>query len=138
MSVCNLRIVCSWQERDAAHRPLLEALQRALPDGVARGARVLVPGAGLGRLAWEVAALGFTSQGSEFSYHMLIAANFVLNDLQKLDGGSFVVHPWILQVCTAHAEQAICSLTACVRARARARERERSMSRRHRVRHICD
>ena len=40
------------KERAAAHDPILEALQRALPNGAASGARVLLPGAGLGRLAW--------------------------------------------------------------------------------------
>ena len=69
-------------ERDAAHTPLLAALHRALPRGPQEHARVLVPGAGLGRLAWEVARLGFRAQASEFSYFMLLAANYVLNGLQ--------------------------------------------------------
>ena len=84
-------------EREAAQAPLLAALERALPGGAVRGARVLVPGAGLGRLAWEVARRGFTSQASEFSYFMLIASNFVLNSLQP--HGSVNVHPWVLQTC---------------------------------------
>lgn len=41
--------------------------------------RVLVPGAGLGRLAWEIAARGYTCQGNEFSLFMLFASNFILN-----------------------------------------------------------
>ena len=41
--------------------------------------RVLVPGAGLGRLAHEIARLGFTCQGNEWSFYMLCAAHFVLN-----------------------------------------------------------
>lgn len=40
---------------------------------------VLVPGAGLGRLAWEVARLGYTCQGNEWSLFMLFSSNFVLN-----------------------------------------------------------
>ena len=40
---------------------------------------VLVPGAGLGRLAFEVALLGFKVQGNEFSLHMLITSNFIIN-----------------------------------------------------------
>ena len=84
-------------ERDASHNPALEALQRALPGGAARGDRVLLPGSGLGRLAWECANLGYTAQGSEFSYFMLLASNFILNAglmrLQTVD-----LHPWVLQV----------------------------------------
>jgi len=56
-----------------------------------------VPGAGLGRLAWEVANRGYQSQASEFSYFMLVASNFVLNALQP--HGSVNVHPWVLQTC---------------------------------------
>ena len=40
---------------------------------------VLVPGAGLGRLAFEFAAAGFKCQGNEWSLFMLLASNFVLN-----------------------------------------------------------
>ena len=41
--------------------------------------KVLVPGAGLGRLAFEIAVLGFKAQGNEFSLHMLMVSNFILN-----------------------------------------------------------
>lgn len=41
--------------------------------------RVLVPGAGLGRLAWEIACLGYSCQGNEWSFFMLFSSNFVLN-----------------------------------------------------------
>jgi carnosine N-methyltransferase len=40
---------------------------------------VLCPGSGLGRLPWEVCARGYASQGNEWSFLMLIAGNFVLN-----------------------------------------------------------
>ena len=88
-------------ERAAAHEPALAALQRALPGGTERGDRVLVPGAGLGRLAWEVANLGYTSQGSEFSYFMLLAGNCVLNAQWLRECGSASVHPYVLQTCNA-------------------------------------
>jgi len=91
-------------ERAAAHNPALAALQLALPGGAARGDRVLLPGSGLGRMAWECANLGFTAQGSEFSYFMLLAGNFILN-AGLADVGSVDVHPWVLQTtnvrCTA-------------------------------------
>lgn len=41
--------------------------------------KILVPGAGLGRLAFEIAKLGYTCQGNEFSLFMLLASQFVLN-----------------------------------------------------------
>jgi carnosine N-methyltransferase len=41
--------------------------------------RVLLPGAGLGRLALEIASKGYAVQGNEFSYQMLFASNFILN-----------------------------------------------------------
>ncbi len=44
---------------------------------------VLVPGAGLGRLAFEIARRGYTCQGNEFSLFMLFASNFVLNKWVK-------------------------------------------------------
>ena len=40
---------------------------------------ILVPGAGLGRLAFELAQRGYTCQGNEFSMFMLLASNFILN-----------------------------------------------------------
>lgn len=40
---------------------------------------MLVPGAGLGRLTYEIAHRGFFCEGNEFSYFMLIGANFILN-----------------------------------------------------------
>ena len=40
---------------------------------------ILVPGAGLERLAWEIAMLGYACQGNEWSFFMLFSSNFVLN-----------------------------------------------------------
>ncbi|KAJ0409387.1 hypothetical protein P43SY_002277 [Pythium insidiosum] len=55
--------------------------------------RVLIPGAGLGRLALEIAAKGYAAQGNEFSYQMLFASNFILNWASRAD--EFEIHPWI-------------------------------------------
>ena len=40
---------------------------------------VLVPGSGLGRLAYEIAHHGYKCQGNEFSMYMLLASHFILN-----------------------------------------------------------
>lgn len=42
---------------------------------------VLVVGASLGRLAWELARLGFSVQGVEKSYLQLFTSNFILNGI---------------------------------------------------------
>jgi hypothetical protein len=44
-----------------------------------RDIRVLVPGAGLGRLSWEIANLGFTCEGNEFSLFMVGGCFVVVN-----------------------------------------------------------
>lgn len=64
-------------ERIACYTPILEALKTSFPDP--RGKRVLVPGAGLGRLAYELVQLGFSAQGNEFSLYMLLPSQFILN-----------------------------------------------------------
>ncbi|XP_018398156.1 PREDICTED: carnosine N-methyltransferase isoform X1 [Cyphomyrmex costatus] len=56
---------------------------------------ILVPGAGLGRLAFEIAKRGYTCQGNEFSLFMLFASNFVLNKCRDIN--LYQVHPWVHQ-----------------------------------------
>jgi carnosine N-methyltransferase len=67
-------------EREMCYKPLTDELIKKYPDEKERGSiKVVCPGSGLGRLPFEVASLGFRSQGNEFSYYMLIGSNFVLN-----------------------------------------------------------
>ncbi|RSH82127.1 hypothetical protein EHS25_006060 [Saitozyma podzolica] len=84
-------------ERKACYDPCLEALERhfrVVPGGRDRGeVKVLVPGCGLGRLAMEIAARGFASQGNEFSTYMLLASHFVLN--QTTRANSHFIHPFL-------------------------------------------
>ena len=58
-----------------------------------KGISVLVPGAGLGRLMYEIAKLGFKSQGNEFSYYMLLSSNFILNNTTKKN--EYMIQPLI-------------------------------------------
>jgi carnosine N-methyltransferase len=77
-------LVRDWSSEGAAERqgcyaPLLAALASALPPGggskVNGGPpRVLVPGAGLGRLCCELVAAGYSAEGNEWSHYMLIAS----------------------------------------------------------------
>lgn len=57
--------------------------------------KILVPGAGLGRLTYEFARRGFFSEGNEFSLFMLIASNFVLN--KCLIENQYTIYPFVHQ-----------------------------------------
>ncbi|KAJ2859847.1 hypothetical protein GGI22_002870 [Coemansia erecta] len=86
------------EERDLTYGPLLDALESEFSDVApeSRGSiQVLVPGAGLGRLAFEVCCRGFSSQGNEFSYFMLLASNFILNKTESPD--QYTVYPFVHQ-----------------------------------------
>ncbi|KAJ3008267.1 hypothetical protein HKX48_008671 [Thoreauomyces humboldtii] len=84
------------KEREEAYDPILLELETRFPNlsTEERGAlRVLVPGAGLGRLAFDIVKKGFSCQGNEFSFFMLLASNFILNRAKKRQ--EFEVYPWI-------------------------------------------
>lgn len=55
-------------ERQQCYGPIVDALQKRFPgDAAARSSvRVLVPGAGLGRLVFDLAQCGFDTQGATF------------------------------------------------------------------------
>jgi carnosine N-methyltransferase len=55
--------------------------------------RVLVPGAGLGRLPYEVARKGYIAEGNEWSYYMLLGSDFILN--RPADAPRFEIQPWV-------------------------------------------
>ncbi|XP_026316250.1 carnosine N-methyltransferase [Hyposmocoma kahamanoa] len=96
-------IVRDWSaqgaaEREQCYKPILDEIEELFPpDEVTdlRNIKVLVPGAGLGRLAWEIAARGYTCQGNEFSLFMLFASNFILNRCPEAN--KYTVHPWLHQ-----------------------------------------
>ena len=69
-------------ERAAHYQPVLRDLDRLYNHVDDKGEiRVLVPGAGLGRLVFEVCKAGYHTEGNEISFHALIASNWVLNSL---------------------------------------------------------
>ncbi|KAL0979669.1 hypothetical protein UPYG_G00188040 [Umbra pygmaea] len=84
-------------ERDSCYLPLIKEVQRLFPREKYDLSKVsvLVPGAGLGRLAWEIARLGYACQGNEWSFFMLFSSNFVLNRCEKIN--SMTLYPWIHQ-----------------------------------------
>lgn len=79
-------------EREICYGRVLKALQN---ERVRRNTnlRVLVPGAGLGRLVFDLCAAGFTAEGNEISYHQLLASSYVLNSVRS--AGCHVLYPWI-------------------------------------------
>jgi carnosine N-methyltransferase len=84
-------------ERTQCYGPLLDALARYKP--IVKGSEgtidVLVPGAGLGRLAWECVLRGYNTQGNEFSYFCLICSSFILN--HNFPANTFQIYPYIHQ-----------------------------------------
>ncbi|KAG9069223.1 hypothetical protein KI688_010120 [Linnemannia hyalina] len=83
-------------ERDAIYEPLIQELRTrfaSVPVEQRGGINVLVPGSGLGRLAFDIAHEGFSAQGNEFSYYMLLASNFILNKSQRIN--QFKIYPYI-------------------------------------------
>lgn len=55
--------------------------------------KVLVPGAGLGRLVFDLCHKGYLSEGNEISYHSLLASSYILNHAKE--AGQHTIHPWI-------------------------------------------
>ncbi|KAI9709051.1 MAG: hypothetical protein M1820_003497 [Bogoriella megaspora] len=47
--------------------------------------RILVPGAGLGRLLFDLCTAGYSVEGNEISYHQLIASYFILNQTTRAE-----------------------------------------------------
>jgi carnosine N-methyltransferase len=83
------------KERDECYGPILEILDRTYPASKERHSyKVLVPGAGLGRLAYEIAKLGFSCQGNEFSLYMLFGSQLMLNQSNCIN--HFTIYPYIL------------------------------------------
>ena len=84
-------------ERNSTYKPILEELKQYFSKRPKKdfeeGINVLVPGAGLGRLMYEIAKLGFKSQGNEFSYYMLLCSNYIFNNTTKKE--EFILQPLI-------------------------------------------
>jgi len=85
-------------ERDQCYKPILNEIDRIfghLNTAQRSSTNILVPGAGLGRLAFDIASQGYVCQGNEFSLFMLIASNYVLNRCKSRN--SCTIYPWIHQ-----------------------------------------
>lgn len=78
-------------ERCTVYNPLISAVTSRYPPS--SNIRILVPGAGLGRLAYEYANLGFSCQGNEFSFYMLLASHFILNKSTRTN--QHTIYPFV-------------------------------------------
>lgn len=96
-------------ERDSCYTPILKQLDQIFPHKIDRNRnqyQILIPGAGLGRLAYEVAKLGFSCQGNEFSLYMLFASQFILN--QTNCKNHFTIFPYVLNSSNVVLDEDIC------------------------------
>ncbi|KAI6655583.1 hypothetical protein LOD99_2082 [Oopsacas minuta] len=82
------------KERDLCYKPILDSIQSYYSNSTLRSSiKILVPGCGLARLAFELAREGYTCQGNEFSMYMLLASNFILNS--GSDVYQHTIYPWV-------------------------------------------
>ena len=82
-------------ERKACYDPVIQDVVKAFWHSPSKNdVKILVPGAGLGRLVFELCRRGYTVEGNEISYHQLIASNWVLNHTVK--GQQFDLYPFAL------------------------------------------
>ncbi|KAI9295809.1 N2227-domain-containing protein [Neoconidiobolus thromboides FSU 785] len=101
VSITIKMIVRDWSklgeiERKLTYEPIKDCLEAHFKDysnEKRHKLKVLVPGAGLGRLAYEIATLGFSVQGNEFSYFMLLASSFMLNKSHQIE--CYDLYPYV-------------------------------------------
>ncbi|CAK5265407.1 unnamed protein product [Mycena citricolor] len=80
-------------ERDHIFAPILDVL-RAVDRRERESMRVLVPGSGLGRLAWEISELGFLTTANELSYFMTLALRLLLSESRTSAIDQHTIHPY--------------------------------------------
>ncbi|KAI0359532.1 N2227-domain-containing protein [Trametes cingulata] len=81
------------EERARIFRPILDVLKAASPDE-RKHMRVLVPGSGLGRLAWEISQLEFNTTANELSYFMNLAFRYLLSENHTQRAQQHVLQPY--------------------------------------------
>ncbi|KAL0564581.1 hypothetical protein V5O48_017465 [Marasmius crinis-equi] len=81
-------------ERETIFLPILDVLKLQSPESERPGKKVLIPGSGLGRLAWEIAQLGFDTTANEISGFMNLAFRFLLSPKTTWEVEQHVLHPY--------------------------------------------
>lgn len=82
-------------ERQACYQPVLADLDRAFGTNERKQVDVLVPGAGLGRLVFEICRAGFRVEGNEISWHQLLTSSWILNQTEC--AAQYSLFPFALQ-----------------------------------------
>jgi len=87
-----------WSEEGAPERavsldPIIEDLRTERLALKGAFMNVLVPGAGLARLVFELCKDGFNVEGNEISYHQLLASSYILNYCPGPK--AHTIYPWI-------------------------------------------
>lgn len=73
-------VISGAKERNISFDLVKSALRTKFSDVSKRASvRILIPGAGLARLGWDLVHEGFSVVCYEFSYQMLLVSNFMLN-----------------------------------------------------------
>lgn len=82
-------------ERSTCYDPVIQDLSDKFGEHPNKDfIRVLVPGAGLGRLVFELYCRGYAVEGNEISYHQLLASNWVLNSAKHAE--QFDLYPFVM------------------------------------------
>lgn len=87
-------------ERHASYSLIVSALETYIPScsheesPQRRSPRLLVPGAGLGRLAFDLSTHGYSVEANEISYHQILASNYMLNRASA--AGRHQLYPWAM------------------------------------------
>lgn len=97
-------------ERDTTYPHILKLVEKYIPKTSEDGTRcrVCVPGAGVGRLACEIRAQGYSVQGNEFSLFMLLASDFVLNGAVGSRENPLRISPYLLESRNTHSFEDMC------------------------------
>jgi carnosine N-methyltransferase len=81
-----------FSEREACYGPVIRALLAERKSRSGSSMRVLIPGAGLGRLVFDLCCAGFNTEGNEISYHQLLASSYILNHCPAPQ--AHTIYPW--------------------------------------------
>ncbi len=91
-------------ERKGCYDPVIQDVIKSFWHSPSKpDVKILVPGAGLGRLVFELCRRGYTVEGNEISYHQLIASNWMLNHTVK--GRQYDLYPFALDFSNVVSRQ---------------------------------